>query len=336
MAQNPRESVFECPDGAMTLVPKDFFFEGLLLPVDIYFRLSENRFLVIGRKGEKATFKELQGFSKPGFKIFVRNDDHFDLINFITSFTEKVIVKEQIPKEVKAKFLTGLISDASTFFEKSGFTNPTQILRLSEFIVEFGAEVESFDEIFRILKDMKDLEAKLAMSTAMVALLIAEEMGITQKATFEKLTLASMLHDVGVRHVPPEVLNKPSHLWNYEERFIYEQHPLKAVEILKNIKALPDDVLLMIAEHHENALGTGFPKRLRDVKVSPLGRILGLANQFSHLIIHSEVEKIQETAQVTLQYIENVLGQPFNKQVYSSLKNIVNKEFLSKKQKKVG
>ena len=70
--------VFE--DNVMTEVPKTFFFEGMQLPVSIYFRVNPGRYLTIGRRGDRATFSNFRAYNDPSFMIYVRSQDHGRLI----------------------------------------------------------------------------------------------------------------------------------------------------------------------------------------------------------------------------------------------------------------
>jgi HD-GYP domain-containing protein (c-di-GMP phosphodiesterase class II) len=98
--------------------------------------------------------------------------------------------------------------------------------------------------------------------------------------------------------------------------------------MLRDLKDVPSDVLLIVAEHHENSQGTGFPKKLRDVKVSPFAKIVILANYFADLVIPQAGEGKIYTPDEAIQYIEDILGQPFNKSAFSALKNSINKKNL--------
>jgi hypothetical protein len=42
------------PDSQMAEVSKDFFFEGLVLPVPVYLKMASQTYLLIGKKGDRA------------------------------------------------------------------------------------------------------------------------------------------------------------------------------------------------------------------------------------------------------------------------------------------
>jgi HD-GYP domain-containing protein (c-di-GMP phosphodiesterase class II) len=99
---------------------------------------------------------------------------------------------------------------------------------------------------------------------------------------------------------------------------------------LRDVKDISMHVLLIVAEHHENAMGLGYPKKQRDIKTSPLAKIVAVGNQMTELMFSFKGGKIYSPDEA-VKYIEDVLGQPYNKQVFLALKNILNKKALADK-----
>lgn len=319
-------------DSKMTAVSKDFFFEGMSLPVNVYLKMKTNSYLLIGKKADKASFASLHALKADNAQVFVETIDHNIMLAHIADLTSKVIPQKNVPANVKAKFLSGLAEAAMGSFANKGLADVPQLQKVSNLMLELQKNLSSFADIVTLLEGLPNDEAKHAMGTCMISLLICEEMGITQRATLEKVTLGSLLHDVGMRFLPQAMLEKPRHLWSPEEMALYEQHPIKGVEALRELKDISNDVLLIIVEHHENSQGTGFPKKIRDVKISPLGRVVGLANVTANLLFNRLDGGKSYTADEAIQYIDDILGQPFNKQVFSALKNVINKAHLASKQ----
>lgn len=329
--ETPKQGMEQIPDDQMVEVTKNFFVEGVSLPVAVYLRMTSGNYLVVGRKGDKPSFSQLHAFQHPDSKAFVRNTDHPAMINFISLLTAKVVEQKSLPDQTKMKFLTSLTDDALTSLEKSGFTSFQKAQAVSKLVHQMAKNMNVFQDVMAILAGLPTDESKHAMSTCLIAMMICEEMNMTLPSALERVALGSLIHDVGMKFVPQTILEKPRHKWTPEELNVYEQHPLRGLEMLRDIKDLPMDVLLIVAEHHENAHGLGFPKKIRDVKISPMGRIVGLANYYSNLLFNQNPDGKSYSPDEALKYIEEILGQPFNKQVFSALKNIVNKEFLNKK-----
>ncbi len=318
-------------DTDMAEVSKDFFFEGMTLPVPVYIKMAAKSYLIIGKKGDKAQFSSLHAYSNPNVGVYVSKEDQPMLIGYITQITGKIISQKTIPDSTKIKFLASLSADAVETLEKSNFTSIAKIQKVAQLVQQMSPKLSAFDEVLGILNSLHPADSKHAMTTCLVSLLLGEEMHVNQTAVQEKLILGSLLHDVGMKYVPKTITSKPRHLWSPEELHTYEQHPLKGADMLREIKAIPQDVLLIIAEHHENAVASGFPKKLRDVKISPLARIVGVANCFANLLFGSTEGSKSYTPDEAVLYIEEVQGQPFNKQVFLSLKNIINKKHLADK-----
>jgi HD-GYP domain-containing protein (c-di-GMP phosphodiesterase class II) len=317
-------------DDQMTEVSKDFIVEGITLPVSIYLKLKPGSYLVVGRIGDKPDFTELKAFQSEKAIPFVKHQDHPALIGFISQLAQKLIERKDVPDAMKAKFMAALTSDALDSFEKSGFSSVAKVQIVSKMVMEMSKNVGHFADVLNILANMPRNDSFHAMTTCLVSLLLADEMNLTLPAAREKLAVGALVHDVGMKFVPPELIKKPKHLWSPEEMATYESHPLKGMEVLRDVRDLPMEVLLIVAEHHENAIGSGFPKKMRDIKMSPLSRIVALAQYFSGLLFHPMDGK-SFTPDEAVNYIEEVLGQPFNKPAFLALKNINNKQHLAKK-----
>ncbi len=318
-------------DSLMVEVSKDFFFDGMVLPVPIYLKMAPATYLLIGKKGDKAAFANLHAYNKPGVGVYVQTLDQPMLVAFITQLTGKIVAQPTVPESTKLKFLTSLTADAMDSLAKSNFTSIAKIQKVAQMVQQLSQSMSGFDQLLTILADLHPAESKHAMTTCLVGLLLCEEMGMNQASTQEKLIMGALLHDVGMKYVPKAVMDKPRHTWTPEELQVYEQHPLKGADMLREIKEIPQDVLLIIAEHHENAQATGFPKRMRDVKISPLARIVSLANCFANLLFGSMAQAKCYSPDEAVVYIEEVQGQPYNKQVFLALKNIINKKHLADK-----
>jgi HD-GYP domain-containing protein (c-di-GMP phosphodiesterase class II) len=83
--------------------------------------------------------------------------------------------------------------------------------------------------------------------------------------------------------------------------------------------SIPEDLLSIVFEHHENSIGQGYPRHLRDFKMNPLAKIVALADKFTELSISSAANPEPKTPLDALEYIGTTLGQPFSKPVFLAL-----------------
>lgn len=85
-----------------------------------------------------------------------------------------------------------------------------------------------------------------------------------------------LLHDIGMLHIDPLLL-KPEHALNRDQRRQLYSHPLLSVTLLDRHHQYSRDVVRAVGEHHECLDGSGYPRNLGGDAISPLGKILSLA-----------------------------------------------------------
>lgn len=109
------------------------------------------------------------------------------------------------------------------------------------------------------------------------------------------LTLAGLLHDIGLLTLPAPLLDDTREL-SAREFALYQSHPRAGAELLHSISFLRRPAL-WIAHHHERWDGCGYPYGLRAAFI-PLGaRILAVADTFD-AFLHpaTSVEHVPEMA----------------------------------------
>lgn len=87
---------------------------------------------------------------------------------------------------------------------------------------------------------------------------------------------AGLLHDLGMLHIDPDLLASDVRLRGDQRRPLYA-HPLTGSMLADRFHAYPREVSRAILEHHERLDGSGYPRGLAGASLSPLGRLLSLA-----------------------------------------------------------
>ena len=85
-----------------------------------------------------------------------------------------------------------------------------------------------------------------------------------------------LLHDVGMLHVDPLLL-QPERTLNRDQRRQLYSHPLVSTALLERHHQYSRDVVRAVGEHHEYLDGSGYPRNLSGDGISPLGKILSLS-----------------------------------------------------------
>jgi HD-GYP domain-containing protein (c-di-GMP phosphodiesterase class II) len=194
---------------------------------------------------------------------------------------------------------------------------------ISQSVVKLVQQKSSIASLLEGLNSVSEEVFKHSMGVCFISPMIGISLGWTRSETLEKLSLGGLLHDIGKRELSPDILRKSRAELTYDEVKEYENHPFRSVQLLSTIPDLPADVIAIAYEHHENSIGQGFPKRLWDMKLNPLSRVVALANTFCELTMGSATYTEKKTAVEAIQHIETILGQPFNKQAFRAFKEFV-------------
>lgn len=87
---------------------------------------------------------------------------------------------------------------------------------------------------------------------------------------------AGLLHDIGMLHIDAELLARDQRLTGDARRPLYT-HPIVASMQIERFHHYPRDVARAVLEHHERLDGSGYPRGVGEATMSPLGRVLSLA-----------------------------------------------------------
>lgn len=88
---------------------------------------------------------------------------------------------------------------------------------------------------------------------------------------------AGLLHDIGMLHIDPVVL-QPTQRLNREQRRQLYSHPLVSTTLLERQHQYPKEVIRAVREHHEYLDGSGYPQNLVGDQISQMGKMLSLAS----------------------------------------------------------
>lgn len=137
----------------------------------------------------------------------------------------------------------------------------------------------------------------------------------------ERLCTGGLLHDVGKRGVPEDVLNKEGKL-SEEEWQMVRQHPLLGHEELACHERLPQEVLEMAMDHHERPDGTGYPNGRSGAELSLPARICAVVDVFDALTAARPYRGPMPPANA-LKIMEEGVGTQFDELVFRTWRELV-------------
>ena len=250
------------------------------VPSDIFFKLSENKYIKIFNAGD--TF------------------DETDLIKFSQSKTDNLFALSA----AKDLFLDRIHDKILTISNKNNSSNNADVgLQVHSLLVStfkgYGIQkaivplVEThLSETFDLCKSNKSLSllldkllrsqesylGKHSFMLAAVSVAIAEKMDWFSDSNAQKLVMAALFHDVFLKEKHfNELIFLASK--NSDEDFL--THSQKAADLLGQMPNIPSEVGLIVLEHHEVGEVNGFPSGMPISKTSKLSQLF----TFSHYVV---------------------------------------------------
>lgn len=152
---------------------------------------------------------------------------------------------------------------------------------IAKMIVE---EMMSNKKISLDMLDLKTFDNYLyshSVNVAVIGCTIGMGMRFGEKL-LEDIVLSGLLHDLGKLSIPEEILNKPGRLTN-EEFALIKTHSMVSYEMIKDRIDISANVKHAVLSHHENYDGSGYPNGLDESNISPIARILHIADVYDAL-----------------------------------------------------
>ncbi|MEM8783480.1 MAG: HD domain-containing phosphohydrolase [Planctomycetota bacterium] len=141
---------------------------------------------------------------------------------------------------------------------------------------------------------------------------LAEAIGLNA-AVVRDITISALLHDVGKKHTPVELLNKTGRLEDHELR-VMRNHPIDGAKTLFETPGVPEIAPIIAYEHHIHRDGTGYP-HVKPGYVPHLGsQITQLADVFDALRTHRPYRKAMPLPKV-LEIMSENGGDKYDRQL---------------------
>jgi putative nucleotidyltransferase with HDIG domain len=115
------------------------------------------------------------------------------------------------------------------------------------------------------------------VNVALLANLFAVWINASQEES-DALTMAGLLHDIGMMHLPQEIVGKPGTLTR-EEREILKKHTTLGYRTLDNA-GIVNEIKLAALGHHEKMNGQGYPLGIKGDKISKFARIIQICDVY--------------------------------------------------------
>lgn len=155
-----------------------------------------------------------------------------------------------------------------------------------------------------------------ASRVAHYSALVAQEMGYREDEV-RIIEHGGLLHDIGKICIPDEILLKPS-AFNQEEYERMKAHPLLGYQIVKPIKFLAEEAVVILY-HHEWFNGEGYPYRLKGREIPSGARIVSVVDAYDTMVKASGRYKKLMTSEEAAGELIECAGTQFDPEVVASM-----------------
>jgi len=284
---------------------------------DIFLKINGN-FLCLVKKGQELLPERLLNYYRKGMEsIYLTAIDFARYIDMQVDISNSVKNKPlQKVKKIQLfnHFCKTLAESAlqqnidKDLYEKaySSFENYTQV---------------SFDNgdlynLINLLKNSNKEASSRSVLVSFLAVVIFQQWGWTSPRQLSRISLAALLCDVGLGDDLGLAEKHISDL-TAEEMKLYEKHPLQSYMLLSKIKNIPQEILYVAVQHHENEIGLGFPHRLSKLKLHPYARVIHALSTFVERVegINSKAS-VKECLDTLLGFEQKLISQQVLKTLY--------------------
>jgi len=139
-------------------------------------------------------------------------------------------------------------------------------------------QTPAFEELFKTL-DHDYYTFTHACNVGTYCAVIAVRLEQFDAIEIAEIAGGGLLHDIGKRHISPQILNKNGKLTD-QEWALMKQHPVTGYRELAQRPDVNHGQLMMVYQHHERLDGSGYPTGIMGDDIHPWAKICAVADVF--------------------------------------------------------
>lgn len=198
---------------------------------------------------------------------------------------EVVLLKDEIENNFKEK--------VKTIIEKHTYTHSKELVELSKTADNIIKNLLEEEEVIEKIYDIKERIADIyehSITICSLAILTSLKMKIPQDRIHD-IGVACLLHDLGLRYLTIDYMNKKLEQLSELELSEYKKHPVYGYSALKNEPWISELGKNIILYHHERLDGSGYPLKATDIPME--ARIVNVCDAFDEMICGIGCERIK-------------------------------------------
>ena len=263
------------------------FVSSKQLDLELYLCVDE-KFIKIVHSGEELDQSRIEKYrQKEAHYLYVTRADYEKYLAFHLKLASAVAKTNAVPEEKRLQLVRHANDIILQQIFREGMDEKafTYARAITEINLSMLAKRQDLFAALEVLTASGDFLFAHALGVSVYSTMLAPALNCGSASVVTKIGLGAMLHDLGLKDVPYELLERPVESYTEEEAQIYRQHPLQGLQMLQSIEGVPHEVLVIVAQHHEYRDGSGFPAGMAGAQVSPLAKMIGVADEFCEMIL---------------------------------------------------
>lgn len=200
--------------------------------------------------------------------------------------------------------LDSLVDDVNEIFDHVSAGGKLNVVRLKksvEPVVESMSRNPDACIWLGRLKQHDKYAYQHSLSASIWAVALGRQLGLPRR-DLRSLAIGGMLMDVGKLRIAPELLQAARPLTE-EESMRMREHISHGVDILSESGIINQDVIDIVAHHHERFDGSGYPKGLTGDEIPPFARIAAIVDTYDAVTSNrSHAEAISPSNAIRMLY----------------------------------
>ncbi len=258
-------------------ITKNALVENTKLAFDLFLRndiSGQAKYILFCRAGDQFSAKRQEELlSKNAEKLYISAKDSAKYLKYQEENLQSIIDdKDKTPLQK-----SGALYQVATNITEELLENPRSgkhIDRASNWINNTVNHVLKNENTFSTLFEVTSHDYRIythSINVSVIGLLFGKYLSLNQHE-LDCLGIGLLLHDIGKVVIPPEIINKNGTLTK-EEFGEVKKHPKAGLEILELKSSVDALCLKVVAQHHENHNGTGYPYGLGGSDIHLFGSI---------------------------------------------------------------
>lgn len=323
----------EKPDRDAAYVPVDIRFLRSArrnLCCDVFVRLGGDKMTRVFSRETGLDFERLAQYIAKGVReVFVDKKDIEAFSKYIKVSPEQVISNEQTTNEEKVAALLDMAEQNMTeifqFLEvPDKVAQKTQSI-VNNFIEALEKEPKLLSGLIRSI-DHNNFLFQHAVLTSIMSMLLADRAEQANRKMLQICGIGGLLHDIGMSQLPKEIVYPQKEL-SPEQWKEMRRHPLLGMRMIETSQIVPEEVRLIVFQHHEEPNGNGYPNNLRGPSIFYPAKIVAIADCFASMITDRSFRKAYSPNQA-IEFMKQEVGR-FDRELMKAAE-----ELFSRKQKK--